>query len=158
MEMTSSQRGGEPVGGPPSESTDSLSVLFDPQSIAVVGATEKQGAVGRTVVENLQTIQFPGKVYPVNPKRDSILGLKAYPSLGAIGQPVDVAVIITPSKAVPSVMSECVDAGVKYAIVISAGFKEAGQAGLELEQQLNQQEDLIIHQKEQVWLKKLMLL
>jgi acetyltransferase len=113
-----------------------MAELFNPKSIAVIGATEKQGAVGRTVVENLQVIKFPGKVFPVNPKRDTILGLKSYPNIGAIGEPVDIAVIITPSKAVAPVMAECVSAGVKYGIVISAGFKEAGPAGLELEKQV----------------------
>ncbi|MCU0772218.1 MAG: acetate--CoA ligase family protein [Verrucomicrobia bacterium] len=135
METTSSQSG-QAAANEAHASPKALAALFTPQSIAIIGATEKEGAVGRTVVENLQIIQFHGPIYPVNPKRDTILGLKAYPSIGAIGQPVDVAVIITPPKTVPSVMSECVNARVKFAIVISAGFKEAGPAGLELEQQV----------------------
>jgi len=134
MEPTFTSRGGK--SPPTTEAPPALAELFNPKSIAVIGATEKQGAVGRTVVENLQVIKFPGKVYPVNPKRDTILGLKAYPNVSAIGEPVDVAVIITPSKAVVPVMSECVSAGVKYGIVISAGFKEAGPSGLELEKQV----------------------
>lgn len=136
METKTPQNGGEHASGAPSGSPYSLGELFNPQSIAIIGATEKEAAVGRTVVENLQVIKFPGAIYPVNPKRDTILGLKAYPDIKAIGKPVDVAVIITPSKVVPAVMSQCVDAGVKYGIVISAGFKEAGPAGLELEQKV----------------------
>jgi len=136
MDTRSSNAGGEPLAGSATDSPDSLAGLFNPQSIAVIGATEKEGAVGRTVVENLQSIKFSGPIYPVNPKRETILGLKAFPNVEAIGKPVDVAVIITPSKVVSSVMSQCVNAGVKYGIVISAGFKEAGPAGLELEQQV----------------------
>ncbi len=136
MEKTPSQTSGAVSGESRPDSPEALSALFNPESIAIIGATEKEGAVGRTVVENLQVIQFPGRIYPVNPKRDTILGLKAFPSIGSIGQPVDVAVIITPPTTVPSVMNQCVQAGVKFGIVISAGFKEAGPAGLELEQQV----------------------
>lgn len=136
METSSSKNGSGHEAAASSGEPESLSELFSPRSIAVIGATEKADAVGRTVIENLQAIKFPGPIYPVNPKRETILGLKAYPKIGAIGQPVDVAVIIIPSKFVPAVMSECVDAGVKYAIVISAGFKEAGPAGLKLEQEV----------------------
>jgi acetyltransferase len=136
MDKTPSQATGAAAGQSRPDSPQALNALFNPQSIAIIGATEKQGAVGRTVVENLQVIQFPGQIYPVNPKRDTILGLKSYPSVAAIGQPVDIAVIITPPTTVPSVMSQCVDAGIKFGIVISAGFKEAGPAGHELEQQV----------------------
>jgi acetyltransferase len=136
MDITSSKSGHQSAGAAPAAAEDSLAGLFNPQSIAIIGATEKEGAVGRTVVENLQDISFPGAIYPVNPKRETILGLKAYPDIGAIGKPVDVAVIITPAKVVPKVMSQCADASVKHGIVISAGFKEAGPAGLELEKQV----------------------
>ncbi len=123
------------VGAAP-DALRTLNGLFNPGSIAVIGATERKGVVGRTVVENLQAGGYQGALYPVNPKRDTILGLKAYPSIGAIGQPVDLAVIITPAATVPAVMAECVYAHVQYAIIISAGFKEAGPAGLELEEQV----------------------
>lgn len=136
METKFSKRDDPPRHAPAANPKTSLSTLFNPSSIAIIGATEKQGAVGRTVVENLKAIGYAGKIYPVNPKRDSILGLKAYPGIGAIGEPVELAVIITPSKVVPAVMRECVAAGVQYGIIISAGFKEAGPAGRELEQKV----------------------
>ncbi len=111
-----------------------LDAIFKPASVALIGATEKPGSVGVAILKNLVQSSFKGKIYPVNPKYSELMGVKAYPSVSAIGEPVDLAVIVTPSTAVPAVMEECVAAGVKGAIVISAGFKEIGPAGLELEQ------------------------
>ena len=85
---------------------------------------------------NLISNPFGGAVFPVNPKRPSVLGVKAYESIAAVPEPVDLAVIVTPSPAVPGIISQCVDVGVKGAIVISAGFKETGPKGIELEQQI----------------------
>jgi acetyltransferase len=104
--------------------------------VAVVGATERQGSVGRTILWNLITNSFGGTVYPVNITRPSVLGIKAYPSIGDIPDAVDMAVIVVPAKYVPGVIEECVAAGVKGAIVISAGFKETGPEGVELERQV----------------------
>lgn len=112
---------------------ESLDVIFNPTSVAIIGATEKAGSVGRTLVYNLISSPFGGTVYPVNPKRPSVLGIKAYPSLSAIGDPIDLAVIVTPAPSVPSIIKECVDYGVKGAIIISAGFKEVGPEGVALE-------------------------
>jgi acetyltransferase len=103
-----------------------LDSIFTPKSVAVVGATEKAGSVGRTVLWNLISSPFGGTVFPINPKRSNILGLKAYPSLAAAPDPVELAVIVTPSPSIPGVIDECVAAGVKGAIIISAGFKEIG--------------------------------
>ena len=114
----------------------SLQPIFSPQTVAVIGATEKTGSVGRTVIWNLISSPFGGTVYPVNPKRLNILGIKAYASLHAIPEPVDLAVIVTPAPTVPGLIAECVEAGVKGAIVISAGFKEVGPEGLKLEQEI----------------------
>ncbi len=113
-----------------------LDALFLPRSVAVIGATEKAGSVGRTVLWNLISSPFGGTVFPINPKRPNVLGLKAYPSLAAVPDAVELAVIVTPPQTVPGVMEECVAAGVKGAIVISAGFKETGPAGEELERQV----------------------
>jgi len=113
-----------------------LNAIFNPKSVAIVGASEKAGSVGQTLLRNLITTPFGGVVYPVNPKRDSVLGITAHPSIGEIGKPVDLAVIATPAPTVPGVIRECVAAGVKGAIVISAGFKEVGAAGVALEQQV----------------------
>ncbi len=113
-----------------------LDVIFAPKSVAVIGATERQGSVGRTIVWNLMSTSFGGTIFPVNPKRSSILGIKAYPSVSDIPDQVDLAVIVTPAPSVPGIISECVDAGVKGAIVISAGFKEIGEDGEDLERQI----------------------
>ena len=113
-----------------------LQVLFKPESVAVIGATEREGSVGRTIVWNLMSSTFGGTIFPVNPTRNSILGIKAYPSIGAIPDEVDLAVIVTPAKTVPGIIQECVDKGVQAAIIISAGFKETGEEGAALEQEI----------------------
>ncbi|MCL4401871.1 MAG: bifunctional acetate--CoA ligase family protein/GNAT family N-acetyltransferase [Acidobacteria bacterium] len=113
-----------------------LDVFFSPKSVAVIGATENPGSVGRTIVKNLVASPFGGTVYPVNPKRPSILGIKAYKNVAEIPEQVDLAVIVTPATTVPGIVRECVDEGVKGAVVISAGFKEIGPAGVELERQI----------------------
>lgn len=113
-----------------------LDALFAPKSVAVIGATEKTGSVGRTILWNLISNPFGGTVFPVNPKKPSVLGIKAYPSIDAVPEPVDLAVVVTPAPTVPGIIRECAGAGVKSAIVISAGFKECGEAGEELERQI----------------------
>lgn len=110
-----------------------LDVFFAPKAVAVVGATDKPASVGRTVLWNLLGSPFGGAVFPINPKHDAVLGIKAYPSVAAAPAPVDLAVIATPAATVPAVVAECVEAGVKGAIIISAGFKETGVQGAELE-------------------------
>jgi len=114
----------------------SLQPIFTPKTVAVIGATEKQGSVGRTVIWNLISSPFGGTVFPINPKRENILGIKAYPSIKDLPDQVDLAVIVTPAPTVPRIIEECVEAGVKGAIVISAGFKEVGPEGAELERQI----------------------
>lgn len=116
-----------------------LDALFAPQSVAVIGATEKADSVGRTILWNLISSPFGGTVFPVNPNRPNVLGIKAYPNIQAVPNPIDVAVIVTPAQTVPGVIGECVDAGVKGAIVISAGFKEIGAEGAKLEQEILKQ-------------------
>jgi acetyltransferase len=113
-----------------------LTSIFRPKSVAVIGATEKAGSVGRTVLWNLISSPFGGTVFPVNPKRASILGIKAYPSLAAIDDPVDLAVIVTPAVSAPGLMAECADKGVRGVIIISAGFREVGPEGAALEEQV----------------------
>ncbi|GIW86707.1 MAG: GNAT family N-acetyltransferase [Isosphaeraceae bacterium] len=113
-----------------------LDALFAPRSVAVVGATEKAGSVGRTILWNLIRNPFGGTVYPINPKRPNVLGIRAWPSVKALPEPVDLAVIVTPAATVPGIVAECVEAGVRGAVVISAGFKETGPEGAELERQV----------------------
>lgn len=113
-----------------------LDAIFAPKSVAVIGATETAGSVGRTIVWNLISSSFGGTIYPVNPKRPSVLGIKAYASLSEIHEAVDLIVVVTPAATVPGIIKEAVDLGVKSAIIISAGFKETGPAGVELERQV----------------------
>ena len=113
-----------------------LEAIFAPKNVAVIGATEKEGSVGRTILWNLISSPFGGAVFPINPKRSSLLGIKAYASIKDVPDTVDLAVIVTPSSAIPGIIAECGEMGVKGAIVISAGFKEIGPEGVELERQL----------------------
>jgi acetyltransferase len=115
-----------------------LERMFAPRSVAVIGATDRDCSVGRTLLLNLSNTSFHGKIYPVNPKRDQILGLACYPNIAAIPEKVDLAIIITPAPSVPGLIGECVDAGVVSAVVISAGFKERGAEGMRLEQQIRE--------------------
>jgi acetyltransferase len=114
----------------------SLDVFFAPKTVAVIGATETAGSVGRTILWNLVTSPFGGTVFPVNPKRPSVLGVKAYPHISEVPEPVDLAVIVTPAVTVPGIIHDCAEQGVRGAIVISAGFKEIGPAGVDLERQI----------------------
>jgi len=112
-----------------------LDVFFKPKSVAVIGATERAGHVGRAILWNLISSPFGGAVYPVNPKRNAVLGIRACPSISAVPERVELAAIVTPAESVPQVMQECVSAGVTGAIIISAGFRETGPRGLALEQE-----------------------
>lgn len=118
-----------------SQRNSALDVFFNPSTVAVIGATETIGSVGRTVLKNLVNNPFGGTVYPVNPKRPNVLGIRAYPRVGDISEPLDLAVIMTPAPTVPGIVRECAAVGVKGAIVISAGFKETGPAGAQLEKE-----------------------
>jgi acetyltransferase len=113
-----------------------LEVFFRPRSVAVIGATDRSDHVGRSVLWNLISSPFGGTVYPVNLKRNSVLGIKAYPSVRSLPESAELAVIVTPAETVPGVIEECALAGVKGAVVISAGFREAGARGLELEREI----------------------
>jgi acetyltransferase len=113
-----------------------LEVFFHPRNVAVIGATEEPASVGRSLVSNLKQTSFGGRVFPVNPKHSTILDLPCFANLGAIPEKVDLAVIATPASTVPAVIRDCVAAGVEGAIIISAGFKETGEAGAALEQEI----------------------
>ena len=113
-----------------------LDSFFAPSSVAVIGATEKAGSVGRTVFWNLISSPFGGTVYPVNQKRASILGVRAYPNLAALPETPELVVVVTPASTVPATIEECAGAGVKAVVIISAGFKEVGPEGAELERRV----------------------
>jgi acetyltransferase len=113
-----------------------LDAIFRPETVAVIGATDRPGSVGRTIMWNLVSSPFGGTVFPVNSKRPNVLGIKAYPSVSEVPQKVDLAVIVAPAPAVPGIIAECAEAGVVGAIVISAGFRETGPEGAELEERV----------------------
>ena len=113
-----------------------LDAFFSPKNVAVVGATDKIGSVGRTVLLNLLSGSLAKSVYPINPKREEVLGVRAFPSIASIPEALDLAIVVTPAATVPDIVSECVDAGVKAVVVISAGFRERGAQGAELENRI----------------------
>ena len=118
---------------PPRKQTRALDPIFSPSSIAVIGASQTEGSVGRAVFNNILLGGFTGIVYPVNLKAHSVCGVRAYPSISDISEKVDLVVVIVPATAVPEVVEECGKNGVKGLVIISAGFKEVGKEGAELE-------------------------
>ncbi len=114
-------------------SVHNLDKMFHPKSVAVIGATERQPSIGSALMRNLLEGGYEGKIYPVNPGRQTIHGLPAYPSLPAIDAAVDLAVIATPIATAPEIVRDCGKLGVGAVIVISAGGKEVGEKGKELE-------------------------
>ena len=111
-----------------------LQKFFDPESVAVVGASRTFGKAGNVIVLNLQNLKFKGRIYPVNPNADTICGLKAYPDVRSLPEVVDVAVIATPSVYVPEIMKDLASKGVKRAVVITSGFAEGGEEGKRLQE------------------------
>jgi acetyl coenzyme A synthetase (ADP forming)-like protein len=116
----------------------SLENFFDPQSVAIVGASTHKSKVGYEILHNMIEAGFPGKIFPVNNKADSIEGLKCHPDLASIGEVPDLVVIVIPAPAVPAIIQQCGKLGVKAVIIITAGFKEVGKEGLALEQRITQ--------------------
>src|SRR5690348_12846715 len=115
------------------EQSGHLDTLFAPRSVAVIGASNRQGSVGRAAFTNILLNEYTGTVYPVNPKEHSISGVRAYPSVLDLPETVDLAVVIVPASIVPSVVEEAGKKGVKGLVIISAGFKEVGPDGARLE-------------------------
>ena len=113
-----------------------LDSLFKPRSIAVIGASHDPRKVGHAVLNNLIRHKYRGKLCPVNPSGGEILGLQTYPTVSAIGDNTDLAVIAVPASIVPGSLRECTAAGIKSAVILSAGFKEAGKEGTRLEEEL----------------------
>ncbi len=116
----------------------SLESFFSPKSVAIVGASRQKNKVGYEILANMIGAGYKGKIYPVNPQADTIEGLKCYPDLQSIGQVPELVVIIVPAKIVPAVMQQCVKVGTRAVIIITAGFKEVGKEGRELEEQVIQ--------------------
>lgn len=116
-----------------------LDAIMQPKSIAVIGASTKEGAVGNEILSNLIKYGFTGDLYPVNPKADEICGLKVYKNVLDIPGSVDMAVIIIPKDFVPAAIDECAKKGIKGLVIISAGYKETGAEGLKVELELRDQ-------------------
>ena len=120
----------------PPPARGALEPLFLPRSVAVIGATDRPGTVGRSVVSNLLDTKFPLKIYPVNPSHPEVAGIKTRKRIADIPGGVDLALVVTPARTVPQIIGECVDAGVKSAVVLSAGFREQGPNGALLEEEI----------------------
>lgn len=109
-----------------------LDALFNPKAVALIGASERPGSVGRALAENLQS--FRGGAFLINPKHGHVLGVQTFANIAALPEKVDLAIVATPAATVPNMIRDCATAGVPAAIIISAGFRECGPAGAELEQ------------------------
>lgn len=114
----------------------SVKVFFEPSSVAVVGASRHEGSIGHAILNNLTRCGFRGPIYPVNPKATDIDGLRCFPSLNAIGAPVDLVVIAVPAIAVDDVVVDCARSGARGVVVISSGFAEASAEGKEAQAKL----------------------
>lgn len=117
---------------------ESVKGFLHPRSVAVVGASRRPGTIGAMLVANLKRRAFTGPIYPVNPQASEIDGLSAYPSVSAIGAPVDLAIVAVPAAAVEEVVADCARAGVRGVVVISSGFAEVSEAGRTVERRLTQ--------------------
>jgi len=117
-----------------------LDKIFDPHRVAVIGASDTPGSVGYTVFQNLIGSGFRGVVYPVNPNRESIQGIQAYADISSLPHPPDLAMVCVRASIVPEVVGACGEAGIRGMVIISAGFREIGEEGLELEEQILQQQ------------------
>ena len=116
--------------------TAHLDKIFNPKSVTIIGASDEEGTVGCALMKNFTETGFEGKIYPVNIRKNEILGIKAFQNVGQIPEPVDLAVIATPAKTVPEIVEQCGKTGIKGIVIISAGFKEVGAEGKALEDKI----------------------
>jgi acetate---CoA ligase (ADP-forming) len=112
--------------------------FFNPKSVAMVGASHQKGKVGYEILKNMIDAGYEGTIFPINPKRQVIEGLNCYPDLKSVGRAPDLVIIVVPAKIVPAIMQQCAEVGVKAVVIITAGFKEVGKEGRELETQIVQ--------------------
>jgi len=112
--------------------------IFNPESIAVIGATDRQESVGYAVLHNLLTMDYTGEIYPINPKKSEILDTPAFPSLDVIENDIDLGVIATPARSVPDIVRQCGQKGMQSLVIISSGFSEIGEEGKLLEQEIQE--------------------
>jgi len=138
MSRRASHSSSDPCNPGKTASPAGLDAIFRPASVAVVGASTRPGSVGQAVFRNILDGNFTGTIYPVNVKARSVCGVRAYPTLSDIPDPVDLAVVIVPAATVPAVAQEAAAKGVKGLIVISAGFREIGPSGAAIEQEVSE--------------------
>ncbi|MCX8158583.1 MAG: GNAT family N-acetyltransferase [Candidatus Diapherotrites archaeon] len=119
-------------------STKGLEFIFKPKSIALIGASSTKGTVGYSIMKNLINAEFYGSIYPINNKRDSVLGVPCYKSIKEINKPIDLAIIATPAKTVKEIVKECGEAGVKGLVIVSSGFAEMGEEGIKEEKEIKE--------------------
>lgn len=119
-----------------------LKDFFTPKSVAIIGASAHPEKIGFAVVKNVLDGRFGGKIYPINPDCDNLLGLKCFPNVASVKDKIDLAIIVVPATAVGSVLAECGVKGIKYAIIISAGFAEVGAEGIRRQEQLKKVAEL----------------
>ena len=112
-----------------------MTSLLEPKSIAIIGASDKEGSVGRTITSNIMK-GYKGKIYPISPTRDVVFDMKAYKTVLDVTETIDLAIVVTKNDIVPSVLEECGKKNIKGVIVITAGFKEVDEEGKKLEEQL----------------------
>ena len=103
---------------------EGLNAIFNPRAVAVIGASDNPGKLGSHVMRSLTEGEYPGKIFPVNPGKDEILGIRTYPSLLKVPETVDLSIIVLPAEQVPKIITECKEKGVKGIVLITAGFKE----------------------------------
>jgi len=116
--------------------TLNLDKIFNPKTVAVIGASNEEGTVGYALMKNFRELGFEGRIFPVNIKKAEIMGVKAYPTVEQTPEPIDLAVIATPARTVPDIVEQCGKCGIKGLIIISAGFKEIGAEGKALEDRI----------------------
>src|SRR5512135_805321 len=111
-----------------------LRPFFAPQGVAIIGASASPNKLSFGILRNMTLYGFTGQIAPVNPKVDEILGLKCYPDIASVPDPVDLAVVVLPAPAIPDVLAACGERGIRAVTIISGGFKEVGAEGAGLEQ------------------------
>ena len=116
--------------------TGTLERMLNAKTVALIGATDKEGSVGQSIMKNLLLGKDRRKIHPVNPNKETVMGIKCYPDISKVPEHVDFAVIATPAKTVPRIVEDCAKVGVDGVVVISAGFRETGAEGLKLEEEI----------------------
>ena len=115
---------------------NNVHTMLNPKSVVVIGASQNKGAIGFTLFQNLVQSNYKGKIYAVNPKYDEVQGKSCYKSVGEISEDIELAVLATPAPTIPGILKECGVKGIKSVMILSAGFKEFGEEGRKLYEEL----------------------